>query len=102
MTATPLNDDELAKALENLAGWNSSDNALVAVFKGPRQNLVPFYTALAAAEDEANHHAKVTVLYSSVTLELNTHDAGNTITARDTALAAQVNELAAAHGFTAA
>lgn len=102
MPVTPLTTEELAEALTNLPGWQATDNSLVASFKGPRADLVTFYTALAAAEDAANHHARVTILYSTVTLELNTHDAGNTITARDTTLAAQVNELATAYGFAAA
>lgn len=98
MSATPLNSSELDQALAALPGWTAGDGGLTAAFKSGRETLPALYAAVAAAEDEADHHADIRILYGTVTFTLNTHDAGGSITARDTALAARITALAAEHG----
>ncbi|GGZ56745.1 hypothetical protein GCM10010387_58450 [Streptomyces inusitatus] len=98
MAATPLTDAELAQALADLPGWTAQDGRLAAVYKADRAAVPGFYAAVAAAEDEANHHAEITVLYGTVGFALNTHDAGGAITALDTALAERISALAVERG----
>lgn len=100
MPATPLTDDQIAKALEGLPGWHVENGELTAAYKSGRADIVPFYAAVAAAEDEADHHARVTILYGTISFALNTHDAGGAITEKDTALASTIAALAAAHDAT--
>ncbi|MFX4294779.1 4a-hydroxytetrahydrobiopterin dehydratase [Streptomyces bohaiensis] len=102
MPASPLTDAELDRALADLTDWRLGDDGLTASFTVDRGALPGFYAALAAAEDEAGHHARVTVLYTTVDLALNTHDAGGAVTAEDTAMAERVTRLVADHGGRAA
>jgi 4a-hydroxytetrahydrobiopterin dehydratase len=97
----PLTDDQLARALQDLPGWTVKDGELTATYKAGRSAVPPFYAAVAAAEDAADHHARVTILYGTIAFALNTHDAGGAITAKDTALAARIADLATGHGATA-
>ncbi|NJQ07499.1 4a-hydroxytetrahydrobiopterin dehydratase [Streptomyces lonarensis] len=98
MPASPLTDAEIDRALAELPDWRLRDGDLTAAFTVDRGALPGFYAALAAAEDEAGHHARVTVTYTAVGLALNTHDAGGAVTAKDTALAEQLSRIAADHG----
>ncbi|MGX2995692.1 4a-hydroxytetrahydrobiopterin dehydratase [Streptomyces sp. JNUCC 64] len=98
MATAPLTDAELAQALADLPGWTAEDGKLTAAFKADRPALPALYAAVAAAEDEADHHAEVTVLYGTIGFALNTHDAGGAITVLDTALAARLTALATEHG----
>ncbi|MFJ7419940.1 4a-hydroxytetrahydrobiopterin dehydratase [Streptomyces uncialis] len=98
MSVTPLNPSELDQALKALPGWTAGDSGLTAAFTSGRSALPGLYAAVAAAEDEADHHADIRILYGTITFTLNTHDAGGAITARDTALAARITALAAEHG----
>jgi 4a-hydroxytetrahydrobiopterin dehydratase len=100
MPVPPLTDDELAAALRELPGWTVKDGELTATYKGARAAVPPFYAVVAAAEDEADHHARITILYGTITFAVNTHDAGGAITAKDTALAARISAMAAERGIT--
>ncbi|MCE7080491.1 4a-hydroxytetrahydrobiopterin dehydratase [Streptomyces sp. ST2-7A] len=102
MSATPLTDAEISQALAPLAGWRADGSTLRATYTIGRNDLPGFYASLAAAEDAADHHARVAMLYTTVDLELNTHDAGGAITHRDTDLAGRIVELAEEHGATPA
>ncbi|MCK1794943.1 4a-hydroxytetrahydrobiopterin dehydratase [Streptomyces sp. XM4193] len=97
MAATPLTDVEITNALAELPGWSFEDNALTAGFKADRTLLPQLYVAVAAAEDDADHHARVTILYGTISFALNTHDAGDVVTAKDTAMAARISAIAADH-----
>lgn len=98
MTATPLPDAELAQALTDLPGWSVRDGKLTATFTSDRSAVPALYAAVATAEDEANHHAEVAILYGTIGFALSTHDAGDAITALDTAMAARLTALATEHG----
>ncbi|MFD8588261.1 4a-hydroxytetrahydrobiopterin dehydratase [Streptomyces sp. NPDC059506] len=94
----PLTDDEIAEALHDLPGWRVVGDELTAAYTVDRDKVPPFYTAVAAAEDEADHHARVTVLYGTVAFAVNTHSLGGAITSKDTALARRITDLAAEYG----
>ncbi|MFJ3903642.1 4a-hydroxytetrahydrobiopterin dehydratase [Streptomyces sp. NPDC090025] len=94
----PLTGAELAAALGRLPHWRAVDGHLVASFTVLRADVPVLYAAVAAAEDMTDHHARVTILYDTVTFALTTHDAGDRITVRDTAAAAVLGCLAAQCG----
>jgi 4a-hydroxytetrahydrobiopterin dehydratase len=98
--AETLTDDQIAAALAELPGWAVVDGALTGTYRAERADVPPFYLAVAAAEDDADHHARVTILYGTLTFALSTHDAGGAITDRDSALAVRIRDLAAAHRAT--
>lgn len=102
MSASPLTDTEITNALAELPGWAVQDGSLTATYKVDRALLPALYVAVAAAEDDANHHAKVTILYGTISFALNTHDAGDVITAKDTRMAARIHGIAADHQATSA
>lgn len=102
MAATPLTEAEITNSVVQLPGWSVQDDFLTATFKVDRAVLPQLYVAVAAAEDDANHHAKVTILYGTISFALNTHDAGDVITAKDTAMAARISAIAADHQATPA
>ncbi|GAB3656681.1 4a-hydroxytetrahydrobiopterin dehydratase [Streptomyces sparsus] len=98
MPPTPLTERDLEAALADRPEWTVRDGHLTASFTVDRAALPGLYTAVAAAEDDADHHARITVLYGTVDFALNTHSAGGAITEKDTALAARISDLAAEHG----
>ncbi|WP_439674504.1 4a-hydroxytetrahydrobiopterin dehydratase [Embleya sp. MST-111070] len=100
MAPQPLTDAELTKALADLPGWQVTDGELTATYACARADVPAFYATVAAAEDQANHHARITILYGTLTFALTTHDAGDRITAADTDFAARIAAFAAAHGAT--
>lgn len=98
MPPLPLTDAQLADAVGELPDWEVEDAQLVSEFRFPRSSAPHFLVAVAAAEDAANHHALITVLYDTVSFSLRTHDAGDAVTTLDVALARQLSVLAARHG----
>ncbi|WP_405586233.1 4a-hydroxytetrahydrobiopterin dehydratase [Streptomyces sp. NBC_01190] len=97
MPSKPLSAAELDQALTELPDWTVSDGALTATFTADRADIPALYAAVATAEDTADHHADIRILYGTISFALTTHDAGGAITAKDTALATRVTDLAAAH-----
>ena len=52
-----------------------------------------FISRVALLAEKQNHHPTITNTWNRVALELTTHDAGNTVTERDRALAASIDAL---------
>lgn len=52
-----------------------------------------FLNEVAVLAEAQNHHPEIWNVYNKVRLVLTTHDAGNTITAKDQKLATAINEL---------
>ena len=97
--ADPLTDSELTDALAALPGWERDANLIrrsvtVAGFSA----AADLVRDVARAADAANHHPDVHITgYRTVTFELTTH-AAKAITRRDTALAAEIDRIAARIG----
>jgi 4a-hydroxytetrahydrobiopterin dehydratase len=100
MATQPLTPAELDQALGTLPDWRVVDGDLTATFELARPAVGAFYAAVAEAEDAADHHARVTILYGTVTFALNTHDAGGAITGKDVDTARRITALATEHGAT--
>jgi len=97
MSREPLTASELSAALADLPDWRVVDGALTATYKTARENVPSLYAAVAAVEDAADHHARITILYGTITFALTTHDADDAITAKDVDTAARIDALAGRH-----
>jgi len=77
--------------------WVEKDNALVAnlLFRD-FADAFAFMTEVAALAEARNHHPEWHNVYNRLTIRLTTHDAGNTVTDKDRALAAEIERLPAA------
>jgi 4a-hydroxytetrahydrobiopterin dehydratase len=72
--------------------WTEGNNRLTKTFKF--SNFVEafgFMTKVALLAEKHNHHPFWTNVYNSVTIELNTHDAGDIVTDKDRALAKAID-----------
>jgi 4a-hydroxytetrahydrobiopterin dehydratase len=68
--------------------WTEQNNALCATFTFANfTTAFSFMTAVAFVAEKQNHHPNWTNVYNRVSFHLTTHDAGNTITEKDWALA---------------
>lgn len=74
--------------------WKEIDNKLVREFKF--ENFIEafgFMSSVALIAEKMDHHPNWSNAYSTVTIELTTHDAGNTVTEKDHKLANAINKL---------
>ena len=58
-----------------------------------------FMSQVALLAETAAHHPNWSNVYNRVTIALTTHDAGNTVTAKDIDLAERINEVATSLGI---
>ena len=85
---TPLTADQIANALKDLDGWRHEDDALKKSFELSNfRAAVSFIVRLSFYAEALNHHPEITNVYNPVDIALTTHDAGNTVTELDVALA---------------
>ncbi|MFZ6664318.1 4a-hydroxytetrahydrobiopterin dehydratase [Peijinzhouia sedimentorum] len=74
--------------------WKEKDNKLTRTFEF--ENFVEafaFMTKVAFAAEALGHHPNWNNVYNKVTIELTTHDEGNTITEKDRKLAKAIDKL---------
>lgn len=75
--------------------WIEEDNKLKKTFTF--NNFIEafgFMSKVAIVAEKLNHHPNWSNVYNTVSFELCTHDAGNTVTERDKKLAAEIDKLA--------
>ena len=90
----PLTSEEIAQAGTKLAGWAFERDALTKTFKfGSFREAMSFMVRVAFEAEELNHHPDWSNVYNRVVVRLNTHDAGNKVTARDVELAGRIQRL---------
>ena len=92
----PLSEADRAAAVDELDDWELVDDKLHAEFRFA--DFAAAFGFMAAAATEAarlDHHPEWSNVYSRVTVDLTTHDAGG-ITELDVELARRMSELAAA------
>ena len=96
MSRRPLTESELAEALESLENWYVEDGKLATRRRLPTfPGAIAFVQQVADLAEELQHHPDIDIRWRTVTLAVNTHDAGNVITASDVELARRVDGLAA-------
>ncbi|MBL7932216.1 MAG: 4a-hydroxytetrahydrobiopterin dehydratase [Bacteroidia bacterium] len=88
-----LSESEIHEKLKNLPDWKLLGNYLHRDFKFPDfTSAFAFMTQVAFEAEKLNHHPEWKNVYNSVSITLNTHDAGG-ITELDFKLAERINKL---------
>lgn len=86
--------NNISQALKHLEGWKHEEDSLIKTFKfADFREAFGFMVRVAFIAEELNHHPRFDNTYNTVTITLNTHDAGNTVTEKDLTLAARIQEL---------
>ena len=91
-----MTDEEREAALEALPGWayDAEARAIRRSFRfADFSEAFAFMTRVALAAEKADHHPDWSNVWNRVDIALTTHDAGG-LTARDIALARQIDALA--------
>lgn len=74
--------------------WKEIDNKLHREFKFTNfMEAFGFMTEVAFHAEKQNHHPNWSNVYNTVTINLNTHDAGNVVTEKDHVLAAAIDKV---------
>ena len=74
--------------------WKEEDNKLKKSFEFKDfVEAFGFMSRVALIAEKMNHHPLMTNVYNKVSFELNTHDAGNTVTDKDHRLAKAIDQL---------
>jgi 4a-hydroxytetrahydrobiopterin dehydratase len=90
----PITENQIQEALANLPGWAFADQTISKTYRfGSFTEAIGFITEMAFACERANHHPELTNVYSTVTVRLNTHDAGGKVTGKDIDLAGKIENL---------
>ena len=94
--AVPLSADEIRQALAGLPGWILERDALAKTFQFDSFRAALAFMVRAGFEaEELNHHPEWTNVYHRVSVRLNTHDAGDKVTAKDVTLAQRFERVSA-------
>lgn len=90
----PLRPEEISAACARLPGWALERDALTKTLKfGSFREAMSFMTRVSFEAEELNHHPEWTNVYNRVVIRLNTHDAGNKVTAKDVELATRIQKI---------
>jgi 4a-hydroxytetrahydrobiopterin dehydratase len=74
--------------------WKEENNRLKKTFKFKDfKEAFGFMTKVALIAEKADHHPLWTNVYNTVSFELSTHDAGDTVTDKDRDLAKAIDQL---------
>lgn len=74
--------------------WEKKDDALYCKFEFKDfSEAFAFMTRVALIAEKMDHHPKWTNVWNTVEVWLSTHDAGNTVTEKDKALAKKIDAL---------
>jgi len=83
-----LSSEQILAALKDLPGWSYEGHALHKAFDFQNfREAISFIVRLSFEAEARDHHPELHNIYSKVKLALNTHDAGNQVTAKDIELA---------------
>ncbi len=87
-----LSEEELSQLLHELPEWSLESGTLVRFWTfADFVQAMAFVNRVAELAEKAGHHPDIDIRYNRVRLALVSHDAGG-ITARDAAMARQLNE----------
>jgi 4a-hydroxytetrahydrobiopterin dehydratase len=90
----PLTSDEITWACAKLPGWAYERESLTKTFTfGSFREALSFMVRIGFEAEELNHHPEWTNVYNRVAIRLNTHDAGDKVTAKDVELATRIEKL---------
>jgi 4a-hydroxytetrahydrobiopterin dehydratase len=88
-----MNMEDLENEIKKLENWKKGDKKLEKTFKFKDfVEAFSFITKIALIAEKMNHHPDIKITYSSVDIELTTHDI-NGISSNDVTLARKIDEL---------
>ena len=91
--ATKFTAVEIQQALSGLPGWAAQGDAITKTFTfADHISAFSFVTRVAMAAEVLDHHPDLRIVYNTVDIRLNSHDAGG-VTARDVKLAQRIEAL---------
>lgn len=74
--------------------WKEEDNKLTRTFQFTDfKAAFAFMTQVALIAEKMDHHPNWSNVYNTVTIQLSTHDAGNTVTDKDRKLADSIDQI---------
>lgn len=74
--------------------WTEENNTLYRKFVFNNfSEAFGFMSRVALVAEKMNHHPRWTNVYNTVEVWLSTHDAGNTVTAKDRSLAKEIDSI---------
>ena len=86
---------QISAARDNLSGWAFKRDALVKTFTFDSfREALSFMVRVGFEAEDMNHHPEWTNVYNKVVIRLNTHDAGDKVTAKDFELAKRIEKIA--------
>ena len=87
----PLSEQDIQTELKALDGWSYDNHKITKkfVFQHFRE-AIGFIVRLSYEAEQRDHHPEIFNVYNQVTLSLQTHDAGNQVTAKDIDLAKSI------------
>jgi 4a-hydroxytetrahydrobiopterin dehydratase len=92
--ATPLTPAEIQQELAALPGWAHEGDGLKKAFMfGDFREAFSFMTRVALEAEARDHHPDWTNVYNRVTIRLNTHSAGDKVTAKDVEFAKRIQKI---------
>ncbi|WP_324273185.1 4a-hydroxytetrahydrobiopterin dehydratase [Blastococcus brunescens] len=97
LTPRLLGRDEIDRALGALEGWEGDEHRLRRVVVLPPERQRPLRDAVARAEQDMTHHARVEQSRDSITFEVWTHSLDR-VTDMDVELARRIDAAVAAVG----
>ncbi|MCJ1681384.1 4a-hydroxytetrahydrobiopterin dehydratase [Streptomyces sp. APSN-46.1] len=99
MSGEPLSQKEIEDRLRELPGWAYEDDRIIRTYRLAGHVAAAALVAhIVSVQEELNHHSHLTLGYNTVRVSVNTHSAGDVVTATDFELAERVEGLAPAHG----
>jgi 4a-hydroxytetrahydrobiopterin dehydratase len=95
MARNKLTQSEIKDALADLPGWEVADGKLHKKFKFKSfAEAMGWMVSVGIYADKQDHHPEWSNVYSRVTVDLVTHDLGDSISNLDVDLARRMEELA--------
>ncbi len=88
-----LTPSQIEEQLKNLNGWNHENGSIVKTYQfADFKEAFSVMTRIAFEAEKANHHPEWENVYNTLTIKLNTHDAGG-ITQYDFDLAKTIESI---------
>lgn len=98
-TYVALSADEVARALSGLSGWAHDGDRLKKTFKfSSFGSAIRFMAACVPDIDRLDHHPTWSNTYSTVSVELTSHDIGNRVSQHDLDVAKAIEGVLAREG----
>jgi 4a-hydroxytetrahydrobiopterin dehydratase len=92
--AQPLSEKEISEALNSLDGWEFEDDEISKEFEfNDFSEALGFIVRVGLEAEKQVHHPQLFNVYNTVSIGLNTHDAGDKVTQKDVDLAKAIESI---------